>query len=81
MTFHEEVIKSPDSRPYGLCVYVCSYVVVVVVGIKLYFIFFVTSCSGRVFACVLVTSLPVDVPSWADLYHCKNFAVQSDCSI
>jgi len=47
-------------------VYVCSYVVVVGVVIKLYFIFFVASCSGRVFACVLVTSLPMDVPSWAE---------------
>ena len=35
-------------------------------GDKIVLYIFVASCSGRVFACVLVTSLPMDVPSWAE---------------
>ena len=63
MTFHEKVkswLKSPDSRPWGLCVCVCVFICGGGGGLYLYF------CSImqlRVIACVLVTSLPRDVPS------------------
>jgi len=35
-------------------------------GDKIVLDIFVASRSRRVFACVLVTSLPMDVPSWAE---------------